>query len=208
MNKLSIIIPYYNTKKWCENIIKKLLYQMILYPQTEIILIDDCSTEDTSWLDKYKYLITIIHNEENMGVSFSRNAGLERATGNYIQFVDSDDDITTYFLSVIYENLNERFDYSLYRWYANGKVTEGDIPEESIKWNWAVWGYTFKRKVIGNIRFDETKNCMEDYDFISKVINKWQTRHIVDTPIYIYNSNNENSICHLIEEGKLDKIRK
>lgn len=203
---VSVIIPYYNTKKYLEPLLKKLIYQRDnYYPETEIIVIDDCSTEDTSWLDKFD--IVKYHNYPNKGVSYSRNIGLIISTGDYIQFVDSDDDITDDFLHTIYQNIRLDTDYSIYRWISNDKLTEGPIPDDSIKWNWAIWGYTFKRDCIGNVRFNEKMNTMEDYDFLKRVLDG-KTRCVVDNPIYIYNSTNENSICHLIDKGEMEKMRK
>jgi len=206
---LSVIIPYYNSKKWCDILLNKLIAQKIsFYPKTEIILIDDCSTEDTTWLNKYKEHIIIIKNETNKGVSYCRNIGLDRSTGDYIQFVDSDDDITNDFLKVIYKNIRQGYDYLLYRWIVYGKITEGDIPPESIKWNKAVWGYTFTRNFIGNERFNENKNYLEDKDWLQRVLAKGGNRYVIDIPIYIYNLDNENSICHLLSKGKISTERK
>ena len=204
---VSVIIPYYNSRKWCEPLIQKLISQKkYFYKDTEIIVIDDCSTEDNSWLWLYQDDIKFLRNKTNMGVSYCRNLGLKLSKGNYIQFVDSDDDIFNNFLEIIYENITKNCDYCLYRWYSQGNITEGEIPEDSLKWNWAVWGYTFKRDCIGNEKFNEKMNTMEDYDFLKRVL-KGKTRRIVDNPIYIYNSTNENSICHLIDAGKLEKTR-
>ena len=206
---VSIIIPHYNTKKWCKPLMDKLVFQKEnYYPETEIILIDDCSTEDTSWINEYKNKIKIVKNKTNKGVACCRNIGLKKTTGEYIQFVDSDDDITDDFLHIIYTNIRKGYDYLLYRWIVGGKVTQGDIPDESIKWNWALWGYTFTRKCIGNEKFNEKMNYDDDYDFINRVLSKPLTRFIVDTPIYIYNMENENSLSHLITRGELERIRK
>ena len=205
---LSVIIPYYNTQKWCEPLIKKLIHQKEKYPETEIILVDDHSTEDTSWLDNYEGDINIIKNVVNSGVSYSRNIGLRLSTGDYIQFVDSDDDITDDFLDVIYTNIRKDYDYLIYHWMSNGKRTDGEIPKDSIKWNWAVWGYTFTRKMIGDERFNENMNAMEDWDWLNRVLKPTQNRGVVNTPIYIYNTDNENSICRSIDRGDMERERK
>ena len=207
--KLSVIIPYYNTKKYCENLVKKLVFQKnTYYPETEIILVDGASTEDTSWLKQFKDDIVIVRNKTNKGVSYARNTGLKKATGDYIQFVDSDDDVSSDFLHIIYTNIRKGYDYVIYRWDCDGKVTEGEIPEDSIKFNWAVWGYTFTRKIIGNEKFNEKMNTMEDYDWLQRVLKPEHKRGVVDIPIYYYNAHNETSICHLIEQGIMEKYRK
>ena len=75
--KLSIIIPMYNTSKWCEPLIKALTIQQKKYKETEIILIDDGSTEDTTWVKRYPSVIFI--QKPNGGVSSARNAEIGRA---------------------------------------------------------------------------------------------------------------------------------
>lgn len=205
---VSIIIPYYNSKKYCENLIKKLVFQKnTYYPETEIVLIDDCSTENTSWLKEYKNDIIIIKNKVNKGVAYCRNLGLKKTTGDYIHFVDSDDDIMPDFLHIIYTNIRKGYDYLLYRWIVYGQITGGDIPDESLKWNWALWGYTFNRKCIGDEKFNEKMNYDDDYDWLKRIFSKPLKRGIVDTPIYIYNTDNENSLSHLIHQGKMKRTR-
>ena len=200
---VSVIIPYYKSKQWCEPLLDKLVYQKNkYYPETEIILIHDDPEEDSSWLDRFKDDVKIFKNEENKGVSYARNVGLDNSNGDYIQFVDSDDDITDDFLHIIYTNIRKGYDYCLYRWVFDDKVTEGDIHKDSLLWNWAVWGYTLTRATIGNVRFDEKLRHGEDIDFLRKIIYAHLNRCLVDKPIYIYNLKNENSITHKINRGE------
>lgn len=93
MNDLvSIIMPSYNTAKFIEQTIKSVLAQT--YTNWELIIVDDCSTDNTdevvkSFLsdDRIKY----IKNEKNSGAAFSRNRALCEAKGKWIAFLDSDD---------------------------------------------------------------------------------------------------------------------
>lgn len=201
---VSVIIPNYNSKQWCEPLLEKLIYQKKkYYPETEIVLVDDCSTEDISWLDKFEDDVKIFRNKKNKGVSYARNLGLEKSSGDYIQFVDSDDDVTDDFLHIIYTNIRKGYDYCLYRWLFNNRVTEGDIHKDSLLWNWAVWGYTLTRATIGNVRFDEKLLCGEDIDFLRKIIYAHLNRCVVERAIYFYNTKNENSITHKHNRGEL-----
>lgn len=203
---LSIIIPNYNNGKYLKSLLDKLTYQKeTSYPETEILVIDDGSTEDTSYLDEYKSIRVI--RTENFGVSHARNLGIENTSGDYLQFVDSDDDITDDFLHVIYTNIRTGCDYCLYRWINNGTLTKGPIHDDSLLWNWAVWGYTFTRACINTARFDETLNISEDIEWLREIIFPHLNRLIVDTPIYIYNSGNEDSLCHKFHRGEIGKSR-
>lgn len=89
MSKVSIIVPVYNIEAYIDRCIKSLLSQTI--SDIEIIAIDDGST-DSSYekLKQYQDCITILHHD-NHGVSYSRNCGIQKATGEYIMFVDGDD---------------------------------------------------------------------------------------------------------------------
>lgn len=87
--KVSIIVPAYN----CENYIRQCLESIInqTYHNIEIIVVNDGSTDSTNnILHDYDGKIILI-NQNNLGVSTARNVGLEKATGEYIMFVDSDD---------------------------------------------------------------------------------------------------------------------
>lgn len=201
---VSVIIPYYNSRKWFEPLLNKLVFQKKkYYPETEIVVVNDCSTEDVSWLDHFSDSVKIIHNAENKGVSYSRNVGLDNSGGDYIQFVDSDDDITDDFLHVIYTNIRKGYDYLLYRWYVGDSITMGDVHKESLLWNWAVWGYTLTRATVWGHKFDETLRVTEDLEFLRKVITPTLNRHFIEKPIYRYNTHNPESLSHLYNSGKI-----
>lgn len=90
---VSIIIPVYNSETYLENCLLSVLNQT--FKNYEIIIINDCSTDDCSnIIDRYKRSyekIIVISNEKNLGVSKSRNLGIKYAKGIYILFIDSDD---------------------------------------------------------------------------------------------------------------------
>lgn len=93
MSKISIITPAYNAEKYIEETINSVLKQT--YNNWELLVIDDCSTDNTTELVK-KYAtkdsrIKLVQVFKNGGVAKARNIGLENATGRYIAFIDSDD---------------------------------------------------------------------------------------------------------------------
>lgn len=89
MKKVSVVIPTYNDASFIEKCINSVIQQS--YKNTEIIVINDGSTDETKIiLEKYKKDIRIIH-QRNSGPSATRNKGIELATGEYISFVDGDD---------------------------------------------------------------------------------------------------------------------
>ena len=87
---ITVIIPTYNREATVEQALQSVLDQTAS-PQ-EIIVVDDASTDNTAEiLEKYSTEINIITNNSNQGVSFSRNAGIQVANGEWIAFLDSDD---------------------------------------------------------------------------------------------------------------------
>ena len=89
---VSIVMPSYNTARYIGNSIESVLAQT--YTDWELIIVDDCSTDDTDEVIK-KYLedprIRYLKNECNSGAAVSRNYALREATGRWIAFLDSDD---------------------------------------------------------------------------------------------------------------------
>ena len=93
MEKVSVIVPVYNSEKYLAECISSVIEQT--YKNWELLLIDDCSTDKSldiikSYADK-DMRIRLITNETNSGPAFSRNRGIENATGDLICFLDSDD---------------------------------------------------------------------------------------------------------------------
>lgn len=91
-NKISIIVPIYNTEKYLERCLQSLINQE--YKNIEIILVNDGSNDNSlnicnEYKNKDERIIVI--DKEHTGVADTRNIGISKATGNYIGFVDSDD---------------------------------------------------------------------------------------------------------------------
>lgn len=88
----SIILPVYNVEKYVERCVKSILAQS--FSDYEIILVDDGSTDSSGekcdMLSRQHAAISTIH-KENGGLASARNAGIDRARGTYLWFVDSDD---------------------------------------------------------------------------------------------------------------------
>lgn len=90
---ISVIIPSYNTSQYIIKCLDSILNQT--YKNLEIIVIDDCSTDDTvkivnKYIKKHSNVKLLI-NENNSGAGFSRNRGIEIAKYDLISFIDSDD---------------------------------------------------------------------------------------------------------------------
>ncbi len=101
--KVSVIVPAYNVKMYVEKCVKSLMNQT--FSDYEIILVDDGSTDGTVEIcDELAECgkVRVFH-KENGGLSDARNFGLNRAFGDYITFVDSDDYVAPTYLEELYE---------------------------------------------------------------------------------------------------------
>lgn len=90
MVKVSIVVPIYNTEKYLKNCIESLLGQTL--KDIEIILINDGSPGNASEIVKsYNDKRIVYIEKENEGIGATRNLGIEKASGEYLMFIDSDD---------------------------------------------------------------------------------------------------------------------
>lgn len=175
MELVSIIIPFCNAKPYLEKCLDGIISQT--YPNLEILLIDDGSTDGSAELSddlaKKDTRITVIHSP-NLGVSNARNIGIRESKGEFIVFVDSDDLVEPDMVQVYVEHMI-RYDVDLvvssfYEHYINkNKVVKynmlyagvvksdhflEDVWEESFfgknrkKLHPSCWGKLFKRSII------------------------------------------------------------
>ena len=100
---ISVIIPFYNAKIFLNECINSLLNQDFDKPY-EIIMIDDGSTDNGIKIIKENYLssIKLISHKTNIGPASARNSGLKSASGEFIYFLDVDDNIAKDTLKTLY----------------------------------------------------------------------------------------------------------
>ena len=207
MKKLSIIIPHYNTPKLLAKLLNNLVEQQKVYPQTEIIVVDDGSTFGVGWLDRYRTVRVM--RQRNMGVSSARNRGLRFATGDYIAFIDADDNVEGNYLKRIYCEIDKGdWDYMVirFRFHSRNESYIGKFRSEQLK-NYAVWGYIYRRDCIGNEKFNTNMNIAEDVEWLRRVL-KGKKEYVLDEVLYHYNWGiNPNGLCKLYRKGKLSKYK-
>lgn len=207
-DKFTIIIPHYNTPKNLKILLDNLVEQKgKYYPETEIIVIDDGSDCDTSFLKSYGGMIKRIF-QPNRGASNARNVGLMASTGKYIAFADADDNVTPNYLHTLYQTMRkEKCDYVLFPFIVASNKTIAKPRNERIG-NYAVWSWAFTYDCIGNERFNENLNVAEDVDWLRRVITEDKKRFKSSEPIYIYDWNaNPNSLSKRFNRGELKKTK-
>ena len=85
---VSVVIPCYNNASFLRDAIQSVLSQT--HPRTELIVVDDGSSDDTSDVAS-SYPVTRVIRQNNQGVSAARNVGLAQSRGDYVVFLDADD---------------------------------------------------------------------------------------------------------------------
>ena len=189
MPLVSILVPVYNVEKYIEKCLKSLLQQT--YPDIEIILIDDGSTDSSRDIcNRYQALYPNIHvySYENKGISTTRNRALDHMHGDYIMFVDSDDYLAKNAIEKMMKRMKETnsdivmcgfvMDYfkviPFFRPVARKRTFE---PVEAIHHmilnkglNNYPWAKLFAASTFKNVRFPENTYGFEDTRTIFKAI--------------------------------------
>lgn len=214
--KLSVIIPVYNSKEYLYNCVNTILIQK---GDFEIILIDDGSTDGSSLicddLSIQSNKVISIH-KINEGVSSARNYGINRARGDYLVFVDSDDLVSSDYIKVIEDNIQYEsldfivFGYKIYNsqrlytissnmTFINGKqFLEKCIKEK--KFVRSVWHTVYKKNVIQRnmIYFNNEYSIGEDFDFNLRFFEVSERGKCNNFPIYNYRIDNYNSVTKVM----------
>ena len=171
--KISVIVSVYNTEKYIEKCLDSLLNQT--YSNIEIVVINDCSTDGSlkilkKYAKKYDNMI-LIENKENKGLSYSRYVGLEKATGEYIGYIDSDDYVdSTYYEQMMKAIKKEKSEIAIADMkivYEDGsfpdyvsKGCNGEVNTLNIIKNGlaaSACNKLFKREIIDKYKFSEGK---------------------------------------------------
>lgn len=210
MQKISVIIPVYNSESYLNECIDSLLNQS--YSDFEVIIIDDGSTDHSyEIIDMYRRRdnrIKLIR-QDNQGAAVARNKGLDQATGSLITFIDSDDFIRedTFEKICKYFQDDEELDLVEYPFCGIndlGKLEkeqchvisniyiegERDILKNLISENISsvVWNKVFRKRLIQNFRFKEL-SIGEDRLFMVEIASKIQKMKQCREGLYFYRYN-------------------
>lgn len=212
--KISVIVPIYNTEKFLEKCIESILNQTL--KEIELILVNDGST-DNSYLICEKYAekdSRILYIKiDNSGCSFARNIGLEKAKGEYITFVDSDDYIEKNMYEEMYKKAKEedldccvcgfnRIDMKKsilkvgINFNNNTKLKEYTKYD---KYSSYTWNKIFKKEKVKklNLSFPLQKHCCEDFFFTFLYLIDANRVNCIDGTYYNYVIHGGNSVKNL-----------
>ena len=209
MSRVSIIVPVYNGGKVLERCVDSILTQD--HRDIEVLLIDDGSKDD-SYQIMQEYAVkdprVIAIHKENGGVSSTRNLGLERATGDYVQFMDVDDwlpfDSTKQLVRAMDDSNCDMVISDFYRVIDDnvsrkGSIREGGIitrnqyADEMMKtpadfYYGVLWNKLYKKEIIDrhHIRMDEGISYCEDMIFNLEYLMHVENVSVLKAPVYYY----------------------
>lgn len=208
MKRISVIVPVHNAENYLEKCLNSIIPQ--LSDQDEILLMNDWSTDSSTQIcEEYskKYNNIFTQYNENGGPSKTRNLGIEKATGKYLLFIDSDDylkenyvvkmleDIENYELTVcsysfVYEDLNKIQEQKYSNKLGNVIIPKDDfIKLYHVQLLNLVWNKIYRADIIkkNNIRFDEKITKGEDLLFNLDYIAHINTEiKIINESLYYY----------------------
>ncbi len=207
--KVSVIITCYNLEKYITRAIHSCMHQTLPEEFYEIIVVDDCSTDNSlKKIEEFKDVIKIMRHNKNRGVAVSSNTGIKAARGKYIVRVDGDDFINKNFLHVMNEVLELNDDIGFV--YCDHIIVEEGVPRkleintlEKLLDHGA--GIMFRKTYLESIGlYDENYRNCEDYDLILRYIKEFDGYHL-KLPYYRYFKRAGSLSTEIEERNRLKK---
>jgi glycosyltransferase involved in cell wall biosynthesis len=214
----SVIVPVYNVEPYLRESLDSLIAQTV--QNFEVILVNDGSTDASpriceEYCRKFPEKFHL-YSEENRGLSAARNLGIDRARGEFVCFVDSDDWVSPDFLERLQNAaLEERADVVVcgYRaHYANNTVEDfsgvdsfgGDIRRRILLGQTFACNKMFRRELFDDAetRFPEGI-CYEDLGLIPLLVARARKLAVIEAPLYHYRSGRPGAITTFRDERML-----
>lgn len=215
--KISIIVPIYGIgEEMLDRCVNSLVIQTL--QEVEIILVDDGShgrlPELCDLWAKKDNRIKVIH-KKNEGAGLARNSGLEKATGEYVAFVDNDDYVAVETYEIAYEEAQKenadvvyfgiKTEYRNNRWSLDGikekqiwereqidgymldMIASAPYEQEERKWRMSAWHAVYRRSIIdkNNVRFTSEREC-DDLPFNVNFLKSAQKISHIPQILYYY----------------------
>lgn len=210
---ISIIIPVYNAELYLNRCLDSVLCQD--YANIEIILVDDGSTDNSGEIcDNYALRdsrIKVTH-IPNGGASMARKRGLDIGKGQYVTFVDSDDWVSPYYVSTLYQmidqygvnvsscgvqRIEQDNDYrkEVTKTYNSQLLSFEKLMPRFFKYEfWGFWGKIYLKCCLDKLDFP-IATLSEDYYVMTQLFDKERQLAITDAPLYYYEYH-ESSLSH------------
>lgn len=199
--ELTVVVPNFNNSQYLSQCIESIVMQT--YQVKEIIIVDDCSTDNSKIeIERLQKLYPIIHTiflQQNGGPSNCRNQGLWATRTPYITFMDADDfyaneyklenemklisehkkisneDIISYSKTVIFTNIGKRVDSPKLKdnYYLHGRIHFRLL----LMWKWKsiMRDYCLRTDLLKNVNgYNRERNLFEDWELLLKLSRKYK----------------------------------
>ena len=212
--RISVIIPVYNVEKYLGKCLSSLVEQT--FRDFEIIAVNDGSTDHSLEIlrrfeENYDF-ITVI-DQENRGISLSRNRGMDIARGEYLCFVDSDDFVAPCYLQRLYELCEENkaeiaccsYYFRFVGIYTRKQAMKRLLHDFSLQS--LVWNKLFKRSLFEEKKIRFPKMCFEDLAVMNQVFASAERVAITNEPLYYYNKHSGSTLATINAKKINDFLR-
>ena len=214
---VSVVIPAFNAQRTIERSVNSVLSQT--YGPVELIVINAGSQDLTlsvlQGLQRNGANFELINNQINKGVSASRNHGIDKSSGQWITFLDSDDYLIPSYFESVHHFFPER-DFVCTSYVQFGTTEKEAVKDHQINTNFDLndevlldylesyflkpyqntafvhcWNKFFSKKIIGKhtLRFNETLSQLEDVDFVFRFLDHAKKRFYVHEPAIFHEVN-------------------
>ncbi len=217
---ISVIIPVYKVEKYLRKCLDSIINQT--YKNLEIILVDDGSPDACPQIcDEYEKnddRIKVIH-KENGGLSSARNAGLDKCTGEYIAFIDSDDYVDKTYIEKLYkaakDNNAQIAICSFFYTDETGKIWKGDKLDNKVvsgdekmdlvyfylkNYIVVAWGKIYHKSIWKNLRFPVGR-IAEDLFVCDVTFINANAVCFIDEYLYFYLQRSDSIMGKIINKG-------
>lgn len=227
MPLVSVVVPIYNVENYLSNCLESIMKQTM--KDIEIILVNDGSTDGSGEIckkyadkdNRIKYV-----KQRNQGVSAARNTGMDIAIGDYILFVDSDDELNIEMIDKLYEDIEKNHaDIAVCKIKRVKKQEEilqekaekaeiySMLQEEALKsylteskLEIGVWNKLFRKSVIENLRYYVGRKMNEDKFFAFESIMNAEKITYRDETLYYYYERDNSATTQKFDTKWFDNI--
>ena len=201
---VSIIITSYNYAKYVERAIRSCMDQTLPKSTYEILIVNDCSTDETALiLENFQDECRVFNLEKNVGLSAARNFGIKKAKGQFVVFLDADDYLQKDLIYVQKTFLTENNDIdaistNYFLVDEKGNHMEHVNAEEKP----IACGIMFRKDLLFDIGlYDESFRAREEEDLRHRFINKYKIYNLI-LPLYRYRKHGNNLTDNVEEMEK------
>ena len=221
---ITVIMPVFNTKPYLEQAVESVLHQT--YQDWELVLVDDGSSDGSEdmcdYYTKKDNRIRVIH-QDNRGPSGARNTGMKYASGEYIQFLDSDDWLYPDTLKISYETavssnsdmviFDAQYEGDSFSWHEKSTIPDGTYDSLVILEKLAkpsippyAWNKFCRTSLYESISFPEGENW-EDVATTFYPVSRAKKIAVLGKPLYHYRQSPDAITKVAIKNGSVHKWR-